>query len=464
MRDSQQHEHSSTDYGMMLMSLITNENWDDARILLANTSLLSEALLSYKDPEDGGTILHQACFTSAPLDIIKAIGKRGGVRAIHATDNDGWTCIHHACYKKNASLQTIRLLVEIGGADSVQHTDHTCGWNSLHHACDANAPLGVIEFLIEKGGNKIIHQTDANSWTCLHWACENHDSEPSPNNVEFLIQKGGDSLINATDQYGRNPLHIATRSTVTNLDIIKVLVENGGIRGIHAIDKYGMTPLYYAMLRSRVEIANYLLELDHNVLYLSTNGSEALSTFVSEFVKRGDLFRGEDNEFEDMVVFLLKKGIQYSSIDHHTVLESTVGGIFASSGREKSNTTLDLLIQKVGKDRAWEMVMPIIDTVSTPLLHAAINSTCSAQVIQDIVERFENCAFERDNQNRLPVQIAAEKGLKWDEGFKHILEANLSAIQEIDHATTGLPLLALAAEGLHKDLSSIYVLTRESQL
>ena len=79
----------------------------------------------------------------------------------------------------------------------------------------------------------------------------------------------------------------------------------------------------------------------------------------------------------------------------------------------------------------------------------------------NVVKYFSDCMVVRDAKGRLPIHIAAESGLGWDEGMKDIAQASFTSIDCID-MVSGLMPFALAAVGNGKDLQCIFELLRLS--
>ena len=78
-------------------------------------------------------------------------------------------------------------------------------------------------------------------------------------------------------------------------------------------------------------------------------------------------------------------------------------------------------------------------------------------------------ARRRDRRGRLPLAVAAERGVPWNSPFWNdgdcfqlpmVLRANLAAVQEVDVAT-GLSMFMLAAVGARSDLEAVFRLLVE---
>jgi hypothetical protein len=71
-----------------------------------------------------------------------------------------------------------------------------------------------------------------------------------------------------------------------------------------------------------------------------------------------------------------------------------------------------------------------------------------------------DCAKIRDGAGRLPIHIATEMGLCWDEGVGLIAFANDEGLEE-KHCVTGIYPFMMAATGRSKDLNTIFQILRQ---
>ena len=84
---------------------------------------------------------------------------------------------------------------------------------------------------------------------------------------------------------------------------------------------------------------------------------------------------------------------------------------------------------------------------------------CIPEQFNQTIHRFPHSLFLRDENNRLPIYIALERGLKWSIGLVAIMSANMSYLNQKDPVTGYYP-FALAAEEPRCDLRTIYYLLR----
>lgn len=149
--------------------------------------------------------------------------------------------------------------------------------------------------------------------------------------------------------------------------------------------------------------------------------------------------------------------------------EEGFGGLFVKRSCKDNRaklTALDSWI--IQSPREWDRIAPSLRQtfVGFPLLQRTI---CSSHflsrrfAIKSLILHFD-CTTTRDHEDKLPLHVAAERGLKWTEGLKEILESNLSALKENDRQTNLPPfiLAATANNSYTQDLSSIFELLRHN--
>ena len=71
----------------------------------------------------------------------------------------------------------------------------------------------------------------------------------------------------------------------------------------------------------------------------------------------------------------------------------------------------------------------------------------------------QNGATSRDGKGRLPLHVSCERGILWSDGVKEIVDANISALEEVDNKIGLLP-FALSATSRLCDLNTVYQLFR----
>ena len=130
-----------------------------------------------KGMNEGETDLHIAARLNLPVLTIALLNQGAD---IHAKDKFGWTPLHLAAAKENASATVEVLLSQ--GADI--HAKDKFGWTPLHSAASNNT-YETAEILLNKGAN--VNATDNHGWTPLYWAARKNAYETA----EILRRYGG---------------------------------------------------------------------------------------------------------------------------------------------------------------------------------------------------------------------------------------------------------------------------------
>ncbi len=130
-----------------------------------------------KGMNEGETDLHIAARLNLPVLTISLLNQGAD---IHAKDKFGWTPLHLAAAKENASA-TVEVLLN-QGADI--HAKDKFGWTPLHSAASNNT-YETAEILLNKGAN--VNAKDNHGWTPLYWAARKNAYETA----EILRRYGG---------------------------------------------------------------------------------------------------------------------------------------------------------------------------------------------------------------------------------------------------------------------------------
>ena len=139
---------------------------------------------------------------------------------VNATDEVGWTPLHHAIvFNEKNQMKIVELLID-KGAD-VNATDEV-GRTPLHYA-SANGHKEVAELLISKGAD--LNAKDNNDgWIPLHYAVVNGQKVTA----ELLITKGADvnAKVESGSYKGMTPLGLVADDATAGL-----LRKHGGKTG-----------------------------------------------------------------------------------------------------------------------------------------------------------------------------------------------------------------------------------------
>ena len=205
--------------------------------------------------------------------------------------------------------------------------------------------------------------------------------------------------------------------------------------------------LHFAVSHCRLEWVRFFLELSPaSVCVKDRFGLLPIHLCANEWHK-------DPNTFWEIFRLLLEEGVRQGVGGG----DEGVGGLFVQMPNCQKN-----LIDEIFKSQgmSWEKISRVVKdgNVRRVLVHQLAKGNISKRHVNDIIKHFPDCVCVK-YQGRLPIHVAAESGLAWDDGMKTIVEANLSAIETVDEVTNLLP-FGLAAAGRDKDLQSIYELLR----
>jgi len=127
-----------------VQSSIEFEDWNKIRARLKSDK---EAKRSHKIYKSQMSALHLACQRDPPTDIVSHLIKANPKAASSPSQPYGEIPLHFALGKRLASIEVIRLLVEIY-PDGIS-TENTMGTTPLHIACTFAAPYEIIKLLCD---------------------------------------------------------------------------------------------------------------------------------------------------------------------------------------------------------------------------------------------------------------------------------------------------------------------------
>lgn len=143
----------------VLMSLVHAYDW--AAVLARVTAHPSEAKLV---GAEGRTPLHMACEHDAPAVVIQSLLKAYPDASVQIGSSN-MTPLHITCSSQDASVNVIRVLLELGNNAQCSLRD-VDGDTPLHTACRCGASLDVLEVLIQ-ANPQAVHQRDLEGLTPL---------------------------------------------------------------------------------------------------------------------------------------------------------------------------------------------------------------------------------------------------------------------------------------------------------
>ena len=204
--------------------------------------------------------------------------------------------------------------------------------------------------------------------------------------------------------------------------------------------------LHFAVSHCRLEWVNFFLELSPASVGVKDRfGLLPIHLCVNEWHKH-------PTTFWEIFRLLLEEGVKQGVGG-----DKGLGGLFVKMPNCQKN-----LIDEIFKSQgmSWEKISGVVKdrNVRQVLVNQLAKGKISKKHVNDIIRNFSDC-MSVEYQGRLPIHVAAESGLTWNDGMRTIVEANLSAVESVDAVTNLLP-FGLAAAGKDKDLQSIYELLR----
>lgn len=360
----------------------------------------------------------------------------GGKQLVMKKNNYEETVLHTLC-RHHAPIQIFVKLIEIGGQELVMAKSKN-GHTALHYACMFKAPFDIFSKLVETGDQELVMQINCCGSTALHFAWKRGVSTEI---FTKLVDVGGRDLVMIKNDREETALHQACKYCAPTT-IISRCIEIGGPEILMEKDERGCVALHYR---------HFLCPI---------------------------------RPFEESFILMVKEGIS-----------AQVGGEFGIGGlfncADSRYPTLQRKIFNRWEDYAptLEIIMESLQQTPPLILHAAIIAKSYQRIIMDIIARFD-CILTRDSLNRIPIQVAVEVGLKWNEGMKELVEETAAHQQrptihvaahyglkwsnhmrelvesnadEVVHgydSLTRLPLFMSAAMGNGYDLGSIYGMLR----
>lgn len=497
-----------------LKSFIKQLDWNNASLFLTDNPTTLLAPYFWNETDEKCSPFDLVFGYNAPVKFIHLLIDIGGWRVINGAYNIMHKSypLHRACFSKQP-VEIIRHLVDVAGTNVLHTIDDsagdTGGRTPLQTALDFNAPIEVIQYLAKAGGKEAMQKSNEYGETLLMIACRrNRPLEVIQSMVDIIGEEDEGGIHAVTTQNLETALHYACR--YASIESVQFLVERGGEKAIHAITRNMETPIFGALVESRLDVAQFLI--DSSSVSLFKIGQNTYDSFLSMYLTSNNYVSVE------ALRFILEQ------CDSERIIH-TIFGIFTKPTKNPTNSSSTLdedethhrayndLLQKLGYTQTWMTILPFLqqsNSNKTPILHSIMNALASDPVtitfnspqssiydslsapniaippfpnsaipsegddgadstnhtslgegkFKEIISKFPNCVNERDEEGRLPVHIAAECGLPFPD-LMPIVWANMSALEERD-PKTGLYTFALAASQSSSDLATIYTLLEEN--
>jgi hypothetical protein len=132
--------------------------------------------------------------------------------------------LHHCC-RYGTEVSVVRLLIYIGGKESV-HTEDAIGNLPLHWALSKNAPFDVIKLLVGLGGQSTVKSTNNIGWNALQTAANFNSNLKT---IKLLCDVGGIEAIQFVNTNGDNALDILYEKNPYDKDSIRYIQNAIGL-------------------------------------------------------------------------------------------------------------------------------------------------------------------------------------------------------------------------------------------
>uniref|UniRef100_A0A1X7TBC2 Uncharacterized protein n=1 Tax=Amphimedon queenslandica TaxID=400682 RepID=A0A1X7TBC2_AMPQE len=238
----------------------------------------------------GVTPLHIASWY-ASSSVVEYIVSIQGNKALLVNDNNGWSCLHYACYATihiPAGIVYSKLMAQsdASGIDIINNT----GIKTIINFIKRNERVKMFSSLLKKAstcpnfdinaitnnGQSLLHFASDSGSTLLVKALEEYNINCTVDNdgmapLHYAALSDSTSVLsyiisqynlnaNDTDTYGRTPLVYSCQSG--SINSVKYLINNHK-SDPNITDKYGMTYLHHSCRDGHIDITQYLIEVQH---------------------------------------------------------------------------------------------------------------------------------------------------------------------------------------------------------
>lgn len=207
---------------------------------------LTHAIATSADATRGFTPLHWALLMRSTEIVELLLEAEGG----HGKESAAVACAAgrlplHTAAANEASLATIKAIIE-AHPPSLKHTDKH-GATPLHHAAAHCAPVESMAELSTQHP-AAVQAKAKNGWTPLHYLVACGDAS-TPEAARLFINSWS-GAVTACDDQGRTPLHVAVASGAPPAVVTALLQRWTGAAAARQQDAGGHTPLHWAAQKS----------------------------------------------------------------------------------------------------------------------------------------------------------------------------------------------------------------------
>ena len=217
-------------------TLIQSKRWD---LVLLYLNLMDKSKNVWSKYTNGGTALHEAVISGAPVEVIESITSVG--ENMFVKDDQWNTPLELALRHPVPSAEVVQVLLENGPNRWSKGKKKPIA-NPLHLACNMKCSIEIILVIIQ-AFPYFASMLDEAGNTPLHVAC----SKNLASNIARTLAEHSPQACTIVNKRGENPLHIACY--LCDLETIKSLVEVCPAALIE-LDHRGYTPEKYAECRN----------------------------------------------------------------------------------------------------------------------------------------------------------------------------------------------------------------------
>ena len=155
----------------------------------------------------GNTLLHFACMTDVPINLLNEMIDKGGKDLVMAINCRKETALHLAC-RNNSSIEVINKIIEVGGKELLLKENYQ-GENTLYYACYYSSiiDIQVVKRLVDLGGKELIMNVEPNHhFSTLSLLYFRRCNAPHTELIQEFINVGGEDILTLQDIEGRHAL------------------------------------------------------------------------------------------------------------------------------------------------------------------------------------------------------------------------------------------------------------------
>ena len=257
----------------------------------------------------------------------------------------------------------------------------------------------------------------------------------------------------------RSRLHYIALQMVCKISVYEALKENDPPL-FFTSDILEHKLVHSQALRFSIDILEYFFNLEPSCIQQTNDDNELPIHCI--------MYGGVDvrpAKCIETIEYLLQKGVLFSA------LKENIGGLFTEMPdrrdmigppgphRYTGHLLLKVMIVELGKKQVWDCIERALSKSQNidqlPILHQTIIHT--PQYCSEVMNRFPRSVHVRDANNRLPIHVALERGMKFSLELTHLIALSQEHLREVDPVTKW-PSYVLAGMGASCDLRTVYSL------